>query len=252
MARRSCCSVRIRSGTPLPNWPLSELVGQSVFPPVPFLTQCYPGLYLLPAFHLTHFYRYLPYPTPIPSRVRLHGSHASPIGGKVCGASPAYNVEEMSFALKTADAKFLFTVPDSLAVAISATANASIPRGHIFLLEGKVEGFTTIQDLIAVGRSYGQHGQSLPYSIPKDQTNRDVCGFLCFSSGTTGLPKVVSQRLVYVLQVSRIDLVVGYAVTPKHNRPGFPIENDQLSRLTKAIAVSPMLHSMSPFCPSLL
>jgi 4-coumarate--CoA ligase len=32
-------------------------------------------------------------------------------GGVVSGASPAYNTEEMTYALKTADAKFLFTVP---------------------------------------------------------------------------------------------------------------------------------------------
>jgi 4-coumarate--CoA ligase len=116
----------------------------------------------------------------------------------VCGASPAYNVEEMSFALKTADAKFLFTVPDSMDVAIAAAANAGIPPRHVFLLEGKVEGFTTIQHLIAVGKSYGQYGQSLPYSIPKDQKNGDVCGFLCFSSGTTGLPKAVSSQFASI------------------------------------------------------
>lgn len=31
------------------------------------------------------------------------------VGGKVSGASPAYNVEEMTYALQKADAKFVFT-----------------------------------------------------------------------------------------------------------------------------------------------
>jgi 4-coumarate--CoA ligase len=123
----------------------------------------------------------------------IASSHSSRTGGKVCGASPAYNVEEMSFALKTADARFLFTVPNSLDVAISAAANAGIPQAHIFLLEGKAKGFTTVQDLIAIGKRCGQEGQSLPHTIPKDKKNGEVCGFLCFSSGTTGLPKAVSS-----------------------------------------------------------
>jgi 4-coumarate--CoA ligase len=31
------------------------------------------------------------------------------VGGKVSGASPAYNIEEMTYALEKADAKFIFT-----------------------------------------------------------------------------------------------------------------------------------------------
>lgn len=111
----------------------------------------------------------------------------------MCGASPAYNVEEMSFALKMADARFLFTVPDSLDVAISAAANTGIPQAHIFLLEGKAKGFTTVQDLMAIGKGYGQKSQPLPSTIPKGKKNGGVCGFLCFSSGTTGFPKAVSS-----------------------------------------------------------
>jgi len=97
----------------------------------------------------------------------------------------------MSFALKTADAKFLFTVPDSMQVATAAAADAGISREHVFLLEGKAKGFATIQELIGIGKGYSRHCQSLPYSIPKNQKNGDVCGFLCFSSG---LPKAASSQ----------------------------------------------------------
>ena len=112
-------------------------------------------------------------------------------GGVVSGASPAYNTEEMTYALKTADAKFLFTVPGSMEVAAAAAANVGIPKEHVFLLEGKMEGYKTMSDLIQLGKSYGSTGQVEQFRLPPGKQNKDICGFLSFSSGTTGLPKAV-------------------------------------------------------------
>lgn len=112
-------------------------------------------------------------------------------GGVVSGASPAYNVEEMTYALKTAQAKILMTMPSSMAVAVEAAKNAGIPQSRIFLLEGEVEGYTTMKQLLEIGRSYGPEGQVKPFKLPAGKKNTDVCGFLSFSSGTTGLPKAV-------------------------------------------------------------
>lgn len=115
-------------------------------------------------------------------------------GGIISGASPAYNIEEMTYALKTAQAKILMTVPSSMSVAIPAAQNAGIPRERIFLLEGDHEGYTNMQQLLEMGKSYGSD-QTAAFKIPHGKTNRDVCGFLSFSSGTTGLPKAVCGRL---------------------------------------------------------
>lgn len=113
-------------------------------------------------------------------------------GGKVSGASPAYNVEEMVYALKTADAKFIFTAPGSIEVGAAAAQQAGIPKSNVFMLEGNVAGYSTIKDLIEIGKSYGEDGQVKAHKIPAGKKNKDVCGFLSFSSGTTGLPKAVS------------------------------------------------------------
>jgi acyl-CoA synthetase (AMP-forming)/AMP-acid ligase II len=95
------------------------------------------------------------------------------VGGKVSGASPAYNVEEMTYALKTADAKFLMTHPNSMDVAVQAAKNAGIPKKNLFLLEGEVAGHTTIKELIEMGRN---EKEQVPYfTIPKGKTNFDIC-----------------------------------------------------------------------------
>jgi len=116
-------------------------------------------------------------------------------GAVVSGASPAYNVEEMTYALKTADARFLMTLPSSMNVAAAAAKNAGIPKERVFLLEGEMEGFTTMKQLLEMGKSFGEQGQVKSFQLPKGKKNKDVCGFLSFSSGTTGLPKAVGISL---------------------------------------------------------
>ncbi|KAI0425049.1 acetyl-CoA synthetase-like protein [Xylaria sp. FL1042] len=112
-------------------------------------------------------------------------------GGVVSGASPAYNVEEMTYALRTANARFIATHPTSIDIALESGKNAGIPKQHIFLLEGRLDGYTTIKDLIERGRRHGDHNQA-PYArLPQGKRNGDMCALLSFSSGTTGLPKAV-------------------------------------------------------------
>lgn len=111
------------------------------------------------------------------------------------GASPAYTIEEMTYALKTAKAKFLMTIPSSMKVAAAAARNAGIPKKRIFLLEGNVDGYTTMEQLLDIGQSFGQHNQTPSFKLPSGKKNKDVCALLSFSSGTTGLPKAVIPSL---------------------------------------------------------
>lgn len=136
-------------------------------------------------------------------------------GAIVSGASPAYNVEEMTYALRTARARFIATHPTSIGVAAEAAANVGIPKAHIFLLEGDLDGYTTVRDLIRLGESYGAQGQVPVCPVPAGKQNKDVCAFLSFSSGTTGLPKAVmiSHQNVIAQALQMIPLT-----PPDHNK----------------------------------
>ncbi|KXJ89525.1 hypothetical protein Micbo1qcDRAFT_137381 [Microdochium bolleyi] len=143
------------------------------------------------------------------------------IGGVASGASPAYNVEEMTYALKTASARFIATHPSSMEIAIQAAKNAGIPKEHIFLLEGKYEDYTTVQDLVRIGKSYGANGQAAEFKLPPGKKNKDVCALLSFSSGTTGLPKAVMiahqnviAQAMQILQLTPADSNKALAVLP--------------------------------------
>lgn len=91
--------------------------------------------------------------------------------------------------MRIAESKILITLPSSLKVALDAADQVGLPRSHVLLLDGEVEGHVSIQQLMASSDGYRT---SPPWRIPKGTTNKDICGYLNLSSGTTGLPKAVS------------------------------------------------------------
>lgn len=120
----------------------------------------------------------------------------------------------MTYALKMAQAQFFMTAPASMEIASAAANTAGIAKDKIFLLEGSLSGYSTVHDLIRIGKEYGDQGQVPAFKISPGQKNKDLCGYLSFSSGTTGLPKAVCEEFKVMIYTNSS---LGHDFAPKRN-----------------------------------
>ncbi|KAH7157934.1 hypothetical protein B0J13DRAFT_184879 [Dactylonectria estremocensis] len=112
------------------------------------------------------------------------------LSGIVTPASAAYSAPELEHQLRSSGANALFTCVPLLETALTAAKAAGIPEDRIFILPmpgDKPVPFKTVDDLV-------QEGKELP-ELPAlnwtaGQGARQVA-YLCYSSGTSGLPKAV-------------------------------------------------------------
>ena len=122
----------------------------------------------------------------------------------------AYSTEELAHQLRNSGSTVLFTVMPLLDTALKAAAKANIPKDKIYICELPSDGeypkeYKRLSQLI-------EEGKSLPELEPvkwsKGQGARQTA-FLCYSSGTSGLPKgvMISHRNVIAntLQISVYD-----------------------------------------------
>ncbi|KAM0282258.1 hypothetical protein ACHAQH_003122 [Verticillium albo-atrum] len=133
------------------------------------------------------------------------------LGGIVTPASAAYSAPELEHQLRSSGAHALFTCVPLLETALKAAKAAGIPDERIFILASpgstaKVP-FVTLDELVEEGKKLPAV-ETLRWS--KGQGARQVA-YLCYSSGTSGLPKAVmiSHRNVIsnILQYTTFDSV---------------------------------------------
>ncbi|KAI9648950.1 hypothetical protein NHQ30_001516 [Ciborinia camelliae] len=134
------------------------------------------------------------------------------LGGVVSPANAQYSAAELEFQLKSSGSKALFTCIPLLETALQAAKGAGIKNDRIYILDmpkvltgDKKVPFKTVDDLIAVGEKLPKLE---PLRFEKGQAARQTA-YLCYSSGTSGLPKgvMISHQNVMtnVLQLKTYD-----------------------------------------------
>ncbi|KAF4496960.1 4-coumarate-- ligase-like 7 [Fusarium agapanthi] len=113
------------------------------------------------------------------------------VDGIVTPASSAHSASELEHQLRSSGTKALLTCAPLLSTALKAAAAVGIPEKHIFLLPlpetPSEESFKTIEDLIAEGKTL----PPLELSAWTSGQGKRQVAYLCYSSGTSGLPKAV-------------------------------------------------------------
>ena len=111
------------------------------------------------------------------------------LNGVSSPANASYIADELRHQLTNSGARVLFTVMPLLETALAAAAKANIPNNNVYICEMPNDPpipkeFKTLSQLI-------KEGESLPELEPvkweKGQGARQTA-FLCYSSGTSGLP----------------------------------------------------------------
>lgn len=119
----------------------------------------------------------------IPTLLAIHR-----LNGIATPANVAYSASELEHQLKSSGAKALFACVPVLETALAAAKGAGIPEDKIFILDlphhHKKPNFKTLEDLIELGRSVPDLE---PLRWCKGQGARQPA-YLCYSSGTSGLP----------------------------------------------------------------
>ena len=114
------------------------------------------------------------------------------LGGIQSPANAAYEVSELEYQLKNSGAKALFTCLPLLKTAQEAAKRSGIPSDRIYLLElpkiftgqDNPSGIKTVGDLIREG---AKEERLEPLNWEEGDGAKKVA-FLCYSSGTSGLP----------------------------------------------------------------
>lgn len=102
-------------------------------------------------------------------------------------------VDELAYQLRASKSSVLFTCIPLLATALEAASKCGIPRSRVYILEMPQEllnSFSTPAEFTTMSRLIEKGSKLCDLDALKWQKGQGAsqCAYLCFSSGTSGLP----------------------------------------------------------------
>ncbi|OAG10565.1 acetyl-CoA synthetase-like protein [Paraphaeosphaeria sporulosa] len=150
------------------------------------------------------------------------------------GTNPSYTPAELEHAIRASEAKFILSEPELLPALRVAARQLRLPDGRIHILDStsKADQTSPTPAEYSPWRSLLSHGAADWATFDDEQTSKTTTAMLCFSSGTTGLPKAA--------QISHYNLVAQHTLAFEHNPRPYSI---------KRLVFLPMFHvSTAPMC----
>lgn len=131
------------------------------------------------------------------------------LNGVSTPANAAYSVDELHHQLVTSGAKALFTVEPLLDIALMAAKRAKLPEDKIFVCDlpydrsssSRPTRYRTFKDLV----SEGQNLPAIENIRWSEGQGTQQTAFLCYSSGTSGLPVCVAILISYLRLIECIE-----------------------------------------------
>ncbi|KAJ3076859.1 hypothetical protein HDU98_011720 [Podochytrium sp. JEL0797] len=119
-------------------------------------------------------------------------------GGTVSPANPNYNINELAFQLRDSGAKYIFAHPAFLNTTLAAAKIAGIPEHRIVLFDDANVSYSgpTRRSVEQICRDNAVAAPAITFT--RDEIKKKPA-YLCYSSGTTGLPKGVETTQYNVI-----------------------------------------------------
>ncbi|KAJ4286666.1 hypothetical protein N0V90_012918 [Kalmusia sp. IMI 367209] len=148
------------------------------------------------------------------------------------GTNPSYTPAELEHAIRASSAKFILSEPELLPSLSAAAKQLKLGNSQIRILDSTTEQAKIIPKEYKSWRELLGHGSQDWLAFDDEEKSRNTTAMLCFSSGTTGLPKAA--------QLSHYNFVAQHMIAWEHRPRPYEI---------KRLVFLPMFHvSTTPMC----